>query len=109
VDFFIDASPGNARKVEEVIRHFGFEATGLTAQDFLKPDSIVQLGVVPNRIDIITSLDGVTFDEAWAGRIEAALDGVPVHFLSRDLLIRNKRATGRARDLADADEIAGQE
>jgi len=108
IDIFIEASETNALKMEEVIRRFGFQETGLTARDFMQPDSIVQLGLPPNRIDLITSLDEVNFAEAWADRIEASLDGTPVRVISKDLLLRNKRASGRARDIADIEEITGE-
>ena len=106
IDIFVEASETNALKLEEVLQRFGFKGTGLTAKDFVQPDSIVQLGVPPNRIDVVTGIDGVDFAEAWASKVEAALAGVPVYFISKDLLVRNKKACGRARDLADLEEIA---
>lgn len=81
---------------------------GIQAADFLKPDMIIQLGRPPHRIDIMTGMDAVTFDEAWQARVAASLDDVPVHFIDKDLLLRNKRATGRAQDQADAEKIEGE-
>jgi hypothetical protein len=106
IDIFIDLSEANAERMEQVIRRFGFQETGLSAKDFTTPDSIVQLGRPPNRIDVVTSVDAVDFREAWESRIEATLDGTPVHFISKGLLLRNKKTTGRARDLADIEEIS---
>src|SRR5437867_1252141 len=90
IDIFVRVSDENAAKLVGVIRDFGFGETGLDKTDFLKADQIVQLGVAPNRIDILTGLTGVSFDDAWANRIEATLDGLTVFFLSKDLLISNK-------------------
>jgi len=63
------------------------------------------LGVNPNRIDLLTSISGVTFEEAWATRKEGELDGIPSHFIGLSALIRNKESIGRARDLGDAEEL----
>ena len=73
----------------------------------LTPHQVIQLGRAPNRIDLLTSIDGVTTDEALATRIEAALDGIPVFILSKDALIENKRAVGRPQDLADIEALQG--
>jgi len=66
---------------------------------------VVQLGVPPNRIDIITSISGVSFDDAWDSRTPGQLDGVATQFIGREALIRNKESTGRAKDLGDAEEL----
>ena len=76
--------------------------------DFLEDDQTVQLGRAPNRIDILTQISGVTFDEAWASKEAGALDGVPVWFLGRADLIRNKLATGRGKDRGDVDALEGR-
>ena len=77
----------------------------LSATDFLVRERVIQLGLAPNRIDLLTSLTGIEFDEAWKDRVNAELDGLPVVFLSPAALIRNKRATGRTQDIADADAL----
>jgi hypothetical protein len=100
-DFFVESAEDNAQRIARALKQFGFGQVGLSAGDFLKADTVVQLGYPPNRIDIVTSIDGVEFGVAWAQRVSSALDGVPVHFLSRALLIQNKRASGRPQDLAD--------
>ena len=66
---------------------------------------MIQLGVEPNRIDLMTSISGVSFEEAWQSRVPASLDGIEVDFIGREALIRNKRASGRAKDLIDVDEL----
>ena len=103
IDFLVSPSPENARRVESAIHQFGF--TALTAADFIAEDSIVQLGYPPNRIDILTSITGCTFDDVWAGKVEAKLDGLPVHIIRKAEFKLNKRASGRAKDLADLESL----
>jgi hypothetical protein len=105
VDFFIDASPENAALVASAISDFGFDQLGLKEADFRGPETVVQLGRAPNRIDILTSVTAVSFAEAWETRVETKLDGLPVWVISKDLLLRNKLATGRPQDLADAKRL----
>jgi hypothetical protein len=87
------------------LKQFGFASIGITMDDLIAEDRIIQLGVEPNRIDLLTSISAVTFEEAWQSRVEGTLDGVPVHFIGRDALIKNKRASGRSKDLIDIDEL----
>jgi hypothetical protein len=75
IDLFVEVSPENARKLEAVLGEFGFSGMGLTAADFLEPGTIIQLGYPPNRIDLITSLSGVTFAPAWEQRVSAEVAG----------------------------------
>lgn len=105
IDLWVRASPRNASRIITVLRAFGFGGVGVGTEDFLTAGKVVQLGNPPNRIDLLTSVSGVTFDEAWPSRIEASLDGLPVAFVSRKDLLRNKQAAGRAKDLADIEEL----
>jgi hypothetical protein len=105
IDFLVRVSPANAARIEAVLRDFGFASSGLSAHDFLEPDRVVQLGYPPYRIDLLTSITGVPFDDVWASRIPADLDGLPVAFISKPALIRNKRATGRSQDNADIEML----
>ena len=105
IDFFVRVSPENAERLESVIQAFGFASTGLTREDFLRAGQIIQLGLPPNRIDILTAIDGVDFDEAWARRLQADLEGLTVPMLSKDLLIRNKEAANRPQDRADLERL----
>src|SRR5436190_14716229 len=105
IDFFIRVSPGNAERLERVIQEFGFASTGLTRDDFLRPGQIIQLGLPPNRIDLLTAIDGVSFEDAWASRVRADLEGTPVFMLSKDLLITNKEAANRPQDRADLERL----
>ena len=104
-DFFLERSPENAARVVEAVSEFGFAGMGLKAADFLEKGVVVQLGRPPNRIDLLTSIDGVEFADAWPRRAAGELDGIPVSFISKEDLLANKRAVGRAQDLADAAEL----
>lgn len=103
LDLFIRADQDNAQKICVALREFGF--SGFSEEDFLEPEQVMQLGRAPNRIDLLTSLSGVTFEEAWETRVTAKLDDLEVAFLSRDLLIRNKRVTDRPQDRADLETL----
>jgi hypothetical protein len=109
LDVLVRATAENARRLESVIRQFGFASTGLSAQDFLEPGQVIQLGQSPNRIDLLTSITGVTFDEVWDQRVAAELDGIPVFFIGREAFIKNKRATGRTQDQADLEALFPEE
>lgn len=105
IDFLVRPDGSNAELVVKALREFGFGGLGISPDDLTRPGRIVQLGVKPNRIDLITSISGVTFEEAWAGRVAGTLDGLPVHYIGREALIRNKETTGRAQDIADAQRL----
>ena len=74
----------------------------------MRPETVAQFGLPPWRIDILTGISGVTFDEAWPGRVEAPFDDVQVPFIGRDAYIRNKRASGRVKDLADIESLGAE-
>ena len=90
-----------------VVSEFGFPDLGFDAGGFLKEDQVFMLGRPLLRIDILTSISGVPFDEAWPHRVEVDWDGLAVRFISRELYIQNKRAVGRIKDLADLDRLGG--
>jgi hypothetical protein len=108
IDLFVRRSPENALRMERVLVEFSFASLGLSAADFMAPDQIIQLGHPPNRIDLLTSITGVEFEEAWAERVTCELDGIPVSVIGRDSLIRNKRATGRTQDKADLESLGAE-
>lgn len=101
IDIFVARDQENADKLMEVINEFGFGQAGIHRDDFLQIDHVVQLGRTPNRIDILTGISGVTLDEAWESRQQASISDIPVFVISRDLLIKNKRAANRDKDQAD--------
>ena len=105
IDFFVEASERNAALLTDVLDQFGFANVGIDKEDFTALDQIVQLGVEPHRMDLMTSISGVAFEEAWNSREYGELDGLRVPFISRELLKRNKKAVGRTQDLADLDYL----
>jgi hypothetical protein len=109
MDLFVERSEANAALLEQALSAFGFSGLGIKAADFLEPGIVVQLGRPPYRIDLLTSIDGVGFDQAWAGKEVAKLDDVPVPVIGKAELILNKRASARAQDLADLEKIDREE
>jgi predicted nucleotidyltransferase len=99
----IRATPKNAAKIVDLLNEFGFAHSGFRESDFTEPNRVIQLGRAPNRIDLLSSISGVSTDEAFASKVSAELDGIPVFILGKDALIQNKRAVGRPQDLADLD------
>jgi hypothetical protein len=106
IDFFVERSLENAERIERVLGQFGFAGLGLTAQDFVQPEIVVQLGRPPNRIDLLTSIDGVRFEDAWPRRTAGDLDGLSVFFIGKLDLLANKRASGRPQDAADLSHLS---
>lgn len=100
---WIEASPENADRVWAALADFGapLQALEVDRRDLIREEVVVQLGLPPRRIDVLTGVTGLSFPEAWKGRVEERVDDLSVPFLGREALIRNKRATGRPRDLAD--------
>jgi hypothetical protein len=96
-------TPENARLLVDLLKQFGFAHSGFKETDFIEPEQMIQLGRAPNRIDLLSSISGVSTDEAFASKVSAELDGIPVFILGKDALIQNKRAVGRPQDLADLD------
>jgi len=105
MDIFVRPDPENAQRVLAALTEFGFGSAGLTVEDFVNPDKIVQLGVAPVRVDIMTSLTGVSWAEALSGKITGTYGGVPVHYIGREQFIINKRAIGTKKDLADLEAL----
>lgn len=105
LDILVDACQENAERIIAALDAFGFSATGLTASDFMGPDQVVQLGHPPARADILTSITGVGWKEVAAGAVVGEMGGVAVRFIGRTELIRNKRALGRHKDLADIEAL----
>lgn len=105
IDFLIAATPPNAARVLACLAAFGFPDLGVTQDDLLQAGQIVQLGRPPNRIDLLTSISGVAFVDAWRTRIAGTLDELPVAYLDLESLLQNKRASGRPKDLADVDKL----
>jgi hypothetical protein len=105
LDILVKPDAANSGRVIRVLNDFGFESLGLTTEDFESEENVIQLGVPPVRIDILTSLTGVSWDEVYEGRVSAEFGGVPVQVIGRNQLIANKQALGRKRDLADLEAL----
>lgn len=107
LDLWVDPTPDNAQLVWRALSEFGapLDALGIAESDFHRPEVVVQLGLPPYRIDILTSVSGLTFDDAWNNRIETVVEDVRVQVLGRESFVRNKRASGRKKDLADLEAL----
>lgn len=101
LDILVRPSPENAAKIVPLLRDFGFGTSDFKESDFTEPEQVIQIGRVPQRIDLLTSISGVEVAEAFHNRISTNFEGVPVFMLSKELLIQNKRAVGRPQDIAD--------
>jgi hypothetical protein len=103
LDLWVEPTAANARRVWRALAAFGAPLASLKVaeQDFHRPEQVVQLGLPPYRIDVMTSVSGVTFADAWESRLPGRLFEVAVAFIGRDAFIRNKRASGRPKDLED--------
>ena len=106
LDVWVEPSPDNAARVMGALAKFGAPLTQVSAEDFSRPGIVFQMGLPPFRIDVLTELSGLTFAEAWPSRIQAPFGPLVVDVIGREAFIRNKRATGRARDLGDIDSLA---
>ena len=105
LDVWIRPSLENGSKVISALKEFGFGSVGLTPEDFVAPDAIIQLGYPPRRIDLLTEPSGVEFGECFAGRLQVEIEGMVVDFIGLDGLRANKLASGRPQDLADLDNL----
>lgn len=105
MDVWVAVSPDNAAKLVEAFRRFGMTDPQLSPALFQERGKIIRMGVPPMRIEVLTEIDGVAFDECYAARVEAEIDGQIVPLISREHLLRNKRAAGRHKDLDDIENL----
>lgn len=108
LDVWVRPNPDNAPRVLRALTAFGAPLRDLTEADLVRPGLVFQIGMPPLRIDVITVIDGVEFDDAWPERMVARFGGVEVPVLSRRHLIANKKASGRLQDLADVERLEGE-
>jgi hypothetical protein len=105
IDLFVRPTPENAKRVWNALLDFGAPIERVDIADFSREGTILQIGVVPRRIDVITAIEAVTFDEAWRGRVDLELDGLRLPVIGLNELLKNKRAVGRPQDKADAERL----
>lgn len=101
IDIWVRPTIDNAQKVWQALEAFKAPKKDISPNDFCDPDVVYQIGVVPFRIDFLTSIDGVNFEVAWENRVETTFDGIKIAAIGREELLANKRAAGRPKDLAD--------
>jgi hypothetical protein len=105
IDIWIEMTSENAVRIVQAVQQFGFGSLGLQVQDFLTADTIIQLGYPPCRIGLLTTLTSVDFESCFAARVVVEIDDVLVNFIDLENLKQNKRATGRAQDIADVENL----
>lgn len=101
LDIWVRPEKTNIERLLKALNAFGFDSLGLKSADFETPEAMVQLGYPPARIDLLTAIDGVTFDQAFAKKLDCNMNGTLLPVISIDDLIRNKLAVGRPKDLVD--------
>jgi len=105
MDILVHPDPDNARRILSALTEFGFGSLDITVDDLALPDKVVQLGVTPVRVDIITSITGVSWEDAKAGRVAGTYGDLKVYYIGKKELILNKRAIGKNKDLADLEAM----
>jgi hypothetical protein len=105
MDILVRPDSENAKRILSALDEFGFGSLGLKVEDFTVPDKVVQLGVAPVRLDLVTSLTGVSWEDVAAGRVGASYGNLKVYYIGKKEFILNKRALGRKKDIADLEAI----
>jgi hypothetical protein len=110
IDLFVRPNVDNAARVMGALGRFGapVASAGVTAADFERPGTVYQIGLPPRRVDVLTEISGVPFDDAWSSRVPGEVDGRTVYFIGRAEFIKNKIAAGRPKDIADAARLSKQ-
>ncbi len=105
LDIWLNPTLHNAQLILNSVNEFGFSAFKLSLEDFIKPGNVIQLGYPPLRIDLLTEIDGVTFKECFDNRKEVVIEGLQVNFIGYNDLLKNKKKSGRPRDIDDIDNL----
>ena len=105
LDIWLNPTETNAALILKSVNEFGFGSFNLKVEDFTKPGNVIQLGYPPLRIDLLTEIDGVTFNESFKNRKEVEIDGIIVNFIGYNELLKNKEQTGRPRDIDDIENL----
>jgi len=106
LDILVEPNARNAAKVIAVLEEFGFKSLGLTMEDFSSPEKVIQLGVPPVRVDLLTSLTGLTWEQVAAHKVQGEYGNISAYFIGKHELIANKKSLGRHKDLADIESIS---
>lgn len=104
-DFFVNPSLKNSKKLKKTFDEFGLDSLGLKEDSFASDNKILQFGTPPTKIDILTSIRGIEFQEAWSARVEGQIDSIKIWLISKEHLIKNKQSVARPQDLADIDNL----
>ena len=105
LDIWLNPTPQNAEQILMSVNEFGFSSFKLTQEDFTKPGNVIQLGYPPLRIDLLTEIDGVTFEACYKNRKEVTIEDLKVNFIGYNDLLKNKKESGRPRDIDDIDNL----
>lgn len=105
MDIWLNPNQENAGLILKSVNEFGFSSFNLTVSDFTKPGNVIQLGYPPLRIDLLTEIDGVTFEECFQNRRQVTIDNLTVNFIGYNDLLKNKRESGRPKDIDDIDNL----
>ena len=105
LDVWLNPTPQNALLILKSVNEFGFSSYKLSPEDFMKPGNVIQLGYPPIRIDLITEIDGVAFEECFKNRKKVIIEDIPVYFIGYNDLLKNKRESGRPRDIDDLNNL----
>ena len=106
LDILVNASEDNAHRILQSLNEFGFGSFVLSIQDFREPNKVIQLGYPPVRVDIVTSISGVSWGEAFQNRVAGKYGDITVHYIGRKQFVINKRTVGRKKDLADLEALS---
>ena len=105
LDIWLNSTPNNAEQILKSVNEFGFSSFKLTQTDFTKAGNVIQLGYPPLRIDLLTEIDGVSFEECFKNRKEVVIGGLKVNFIGYNDLLKNKKESGRLRDIDDIENL----
>ncbi len=108
IDFWVRPTPDNAARVWNALASFGAPMAEIAVEDFSTAGVVFQIGIAPQRIDVMTSVSGVDFDDAWPNRLVADLDGLRANIIGRDQLLQNKIASGRPKDIVDVELLRSE-
>jgi hypothetical protein len=105
IDFWVWVNEKNAENIVKALQEFGFSSLDINEQDFLSPGYVVQLGQPPSRIDLLTSVTGLDFDECYVSKVQIDIQGLKIDFIDMENFKKNKKAVGRYQDLADLENL----